>query len=309
MQIATSLFYDRAASTMASLTGKADALQTQIASTKRFSAPSQDSVAYQRLAGLARDTANDKAFAANLGTAASVLKQADTSLTAITSQLQSAAELTTQALNGTLNSADRKAIGVQLASIVATLADIANAKDARGQALFGGADGAPAVGPVGADGTYALAAKPVSGIPIGDGQNVQANETAARIFTVGDKINADGSIESGTNTLTMLSAIATALQSDDRDSASLSTALTDIAAASEQVSTVQSSLGARAVRVDVETARLKDTGIDREDARSALEDTDIPTAVIELQKTMTILSATQASFSKLSALSLFDYLR
>jgi flagellar hook-associated protein 3 FlgL len=31
--------------------------------------------------------------------------------------------------------------------------------------------------------------------------------------------------------------------------------------------------------------------------------------VVELQKTMTILSATQASFTKLSALSLFDYLR
>ncbi len=32
-------------------------------------------------------------------------------------------------------------------------------------------------------------------------------------------------------------------------------------------------------------------------------------AITELQKTMTILSATQASFSKLSQLSLFDYIR
>ncbi len=306
MQIATSLFYDRAASTMASLTGKADALQTQISTTKRFSAPSQDSVAYQRLAGLARDTANDKAYAANLDTAASVLTQADTSLTAITDQLQSAAELTTQALNGTLNPANRKAIGVQLAGIVATLANLANAKDARGQALFGGADGAPAVA---TNGSYALAGKPVSGIPIGDGQSIQANETAARIFTVGGKANAEGGIDGGINTLEMLSAIATALQSDDYTPGALDTSLKDISAASDQVSMVQSSLGARAARVDLEAARLKDTGVDREETRSALEDTDIPTAVVELQKTMTILSATQASFSKLSALSLFDYLR
>ena len=48
---------------------------------------------------------------------------------------------------------------------------------------------------------------------------------------------------------------------------------------------------------------------DREAKRSGLEDTDITTTVVELQKTMTILSATQASFTKLSALSLFDYLR
>ena len=306
MQISTSLFYDRSAATMMSLASKADALQAQIATTKRFSTPSQDSVAYQRLAGLARDTANDKAYAANLGTAESILKQGDTSLSAMSDQLQSATTLVTQAKNGTLSALDRKAIGAQIAGIVASLTNVANAKDARGQALFGGADGAVAVA---TDGSYALAAKPVSGIPIGDGQSVQANETAARIFTVGGKTKADGSIDGGTNTLAMLAAIATALQSDDFKAGSLDTSLADISAASDQVSTVQASLGARAVRVDLESSRLTDVAADREATRSGLEDTDITSTVIELQKTMTILSATQASFTKLSGLSLFDYLR
>ncbi len=306
MQIATSLFYDRSASTMTSLSAKADSLQTQIATTKRFSAPSQDSVAYQRLAGLARDTANDKVYAANLGTAEAVLKQGDTSLTAMTDQLQTAMTLVTQAKNGTLSPANRKAIGEQIAGIVATLTNLANAKDARGQALFGGGDGTAAVA---TDGSYALAAKPVSGIPIGDGQAVQANETAARIFTVGGTTKPDGSIDGGTNTLAMLAAIGTALQSDDFNASSLDTSLADITAASDQVSTVQASLGARAARVDLETTRLANVGVDREAARSGLEDTDITSAVVELQKTMTVLSATQASFSKLASLSLFDYLR
>ena len=306
MQIATRLFYDRASASMTSLGAKAESLQNQISTGTKLSAPSSDSAAYQRLAGLKRDAVADKAYAANLGTAESVLKQGDTSLTAITDQLQSATELVTQAKTGTLNAANRKAIGEQIAGLVSTLTNLANAKDARGQALFGGADGAPAVA---AGGTYALAAKPVSGIPIGDGQTVQANETAARIFTVGGKVKADGSIEGGTNTLAMLSAIATALQSDDFKTGSLDTSLADISAASDQVSMVQASLGARAARVDLETARLTDVAADREATRSGLEDTDITTTVVELQKTMTILSATQASFSKLSALSLFDYLR
>jgi flagellar hook-associated protein 3 FlgL len=306
MQIATSLFYDRSTTAMNSLSAKAEALQNQISTGFKLTAPSSDSAAYQRLAGLKRATVDDKAYVANLGTAESVLKQGDTSLTAITDQLQSATELVTQAKTGTLNAANRKAIGEQIAGLVATLTNLANAKDARGQALFGGADGAPAVA---TDGSSALAAKPVSGIPIGDGQSVQANETAARIFTVGGKTKADGSIEGGTNTLAMLSAIATALQSDDFDASSLDTSLADITAASDQVSTVQASLGARAARVDLETSRLTDVAADREATRSGLEDTDITTTVVELQKTMTILSATQASFTKLSALSLFDYLR
>ncbi len=308
MQIPTSLFYDRSSAAMTSLSSKADALQTQISTTKRFSAPSQDSVAYQRLAGLARDTASDKAYAANLGTAESVLKQGDTSLSAMSDQLQSATALITQAKNGTLNAVDRKAIGEQIAGIVASLTNIANAKDARGQALFGGSDGVAAVA-VATDGSYTLASKPVSGIPIADGQSVQANETAARIFTVGGTTKPDGSIEGGTNTLAMLSAIATALQSDDFKSSALDTSLTDVSAASDQVSSVQASLGVRAARVDLESSRLTDVAADREATRSGLEDTDTTSTYIELQKTMTILSATQASFTKLSALSLFDYLR
>ncbi|KQN27853.1 flagellin [Sphingomonas sp. Leaf38] len=308
MQVATSLFYDRSSTSINALGAKAEALQSQISTGTKLAAPSSDSAAYQRLAGIKRDAVADKAYVANLGTAESVLKQGDTSLTAITDQLQSATELVTQAKTGTLNAANRKAIGEQIAGLVATLTNLANAKDARGQALFGGADGAPAVA-ISANGTYALAAKPVSGIPIGDGQTVQTNETAARVFTVGGKTRADGSIAGGTNTLAMLSAIATALQSDDFKASALDTSLSDIAAASDQVSTVQASLGARAARVDLETARLTDVAADREATRSGLEDTDITTTVVELQKTMTILSATQASFTKLSALSLFDYLR
>ena len=297
MQIATSLFYDRSTSALTQLSSKGDALQTQIATGKKFTAASSDSAAYQRLAGLKRDSANDVAYQTNLTTAASVLQQADTSLSAFTTQMQKVSELVIQAKTGTLNDTNRKAIGAEIATIIDSLADIANAKDLRGQPVFGGADGSAAVTKQ-ADGSYALASTSVSPITIGDGQSVQANESATRVFSAG-----------GTSTFAMLGAIATALQADSFDPASLDTSLADITAASDQVSTIQASLGARASRVDLESSRLKDIATDREDTRSSIEDTDVTTTVIELQKTMTILSATQASFTKLSALSLFDYLR
>ncbi|MGV2481572.1 UNVERIFIED_CONTAM: flagellar biosynthesis protein FlgL, partial [Salmonella enterica subsp. enterica serovar Weltevreden] len=43
--------------------------------------------------------------------------------------------------------------------------------------------------------------------------------------------------------------------------------------------------------------------------RGTLEGVDIQSAVLELQKTMTTLQATQASFARLTQLSVFDYLR
>ncbi|MBL7344927.1 hypothetical protein, partial [Escherichia coli] len=55
--------------------------------------------------------------------------------------------------------------------------------------------------------------------------------------------------------------------------------------------------------------RLTSVAETREATRSGIEDTDIPTAVASLQKTLTVLQATQASFSKLTSVSLFDYIK
>lgn len=296
--ISTSQFYDRANSAMAGLSTKADALQTQVATGKRLVAPSSDSVAYQRLRGLARDAADDVAYTANLQLASESLRQADTALDSVTDQLQRAGVLAIQARSGTQTASSRAAIAAEIDAIVDGLATLANSKDARGQYVFGGADGGAAAirRP---DGSYALATTTIGPIPTGPGgQTVQTGEAAARVFQVGS-----------TDAFQVLQALSAELKAGGTDSAALGSAITDITAAGAQASMVQASLGARAARVDLEQTRLVDVGVDREEARSALEDTDITAAVIELQKTMTILSATQASFSKLQGLSLFSYLR
>jgi flagellar hook-associated protein 3 FlgL len=77
----------------------------------------------------------------------------------------------------------------------------------------------------------------------------------------------------------------------------------------DQTTAAQASIGARAARVDLVAAQQTTAATDREATRTGLEDVDVTQAITDLQKTMTVLQATQASFSKLSALSLFDYLR
>lgn len=297
MQISTSVFYDRAANAIASTSGKTDTINTQIVSGKKFQAPSDDSVAYQRLAGLGRATADGKSYDANLTMAGSLLQQADTTLSAITTQLQKASELAIQANNGTLNASQRAVIGQQLSGIADTIAGLANIKDLRGQPLFGGADGGAAVTKK-ADGRYAYAETPPSPIPIGDGQTVQAGETASRVLTFGDK-----------DALGVIAGLAAALQSGEDLGTAGATAIDDLSAAGTQVTAMQASLGARAARVDLQQAAQKDIATDREETRAGIEDTDIVAATVELQKQMTILNATSASFTKLSSLSLFNYLK
>lgn len=295
MQISTNRFYDRSAAAMNKLSDRADTLNAQISNEKKLSAPSDNSVAYQRLAGIDRATADGTAYDANLTLATSLLQQTDTTLAQIADQMQNASELAVQAGSDTLTTAGRAAIGVQLAGIVDTLTSLANTKDARGQPLLGGADGGAAVTKTAAGFTYASA--PTSPVPIGEGQSVQAGETAARVFQFGGK-----------DALSILSALATSLQSASTGEDARAV-IDDLSAASDQVTAMQASIGARAARVDMIAAQAKDADADRKATSAEIDGFDYPTAIMELQKTMTILQATQASFSKLSSLSLFDYLR
>ena len=298
MQVSTSLFYDRSATALATLGAHADTLQTQIATGKRLAQASDDSVAYTRLRGIAQASADATVSASNLDMAGSVLAQADSTLTDIGSQLQRASELAIRARNGTMDATDRQAIATELDEIVAQLAQLGNAMDPRGQPLFGGADGGAAV-TTNADGSYSFASTLPGAIPTGDGQSIQPGDTATRLF-----VQAGGG-----NTLQTITDLAAALRAGTSVDTAAATAITKLTAAATQVTGVQASLGARAQRVEMDQAALKQAGVDREAIRSGLEDTDVTATITELQKTMTILSATQASFTKLQGLSLYDYLR
>lgn len=298
LQISTSSFYDSNAKRLTAMSARAQTLQTEIATGKRITAPSQDPAVAQQLAELTRKDSDAAAYGQNMTLAGSLLTQADGVLGQINTQLQRAVELATQAATGTQTAETRKIIGTEIDSIVGAITGLANTRNVRGQPLFGTPDGTPAV-QQNADGSFTYAPIKVSEVPIADGQTVQATESATRIFTQAN----------GTDTLKMLSDLATALKDNATDGSAAHDALDAITAATDQVSVVQASVGARSARIELQQNLATSANADRSDLRSKLEDTDVTSAMIELQQLMTALSATQASFSKLSSLSLFDYLK
>ena len=304
MQIGTNQFYNKNATQLGKLATQADTLNTQIATGKKISAPSQDVVAYNRLSAIKQTNADSKAYASNVSLAQSLLQQSDTTLTSIGNQLQRAAELTTQAANGTLNDANRKTIAIELQSIRDDLVSLAGTTDARGQPLFGTASGGSAVVQA-ADGTVSFGGTgEISAIPVADGTDIQATDSAQRVF--GNLPDGSGGT---TDVFAVLSSLISALNAGGNVSAATGAAADGLKAALTQVSNVQGSVGARAARLDIVASQATDAAAARETDRVGLEDTDISTAITELQKTMTVLQATQASFTKLGQLSLFDYLR
>jgi flagellar hook-associated protein 3 FlgL len=298
MRIATSQLFDRSASLMTSLNGRADLLQTQIATGVRILNPSDDAPAYLRLSSLNRDAARDATYGANIRLAQSVTAQADSALSGIETQLQRALELAMQAANGTLSDANRAPIATALQATIDDLLALANSKDVRGQPLFAGAEGDSAY-VRGDDGTisYAGSGEP-AGIPIGEGSAVPPTVTGERAFAAGES-----------DMFAVLAALSAALAAGGDLGEASDDAISGIQASLESVTTARASIGARAMRLDLETERLDEVSITREETRQGIDGVDVAAAITELQKTLTVLQATQASFTKLSSLSLFDYLR
>ena len=300
MQISTSLFYSNATARFSKMNERASELQMQISTGKKILRPSDDPAASQQLAEFDRKDADAAVYGANITLAGSLLDQADGVLSQIATQLTRATELATQAANGTQTDATRKIIATELNSIVGSLVGLANTKNVRGQPLFGSASGGLAVVD-NKDGTFTFPPDvQVSEVPIADGQSVQATESAKRIFSL-----AGGN----DNTLAMLSKLATALDGGGDVSATTSSSLDQLTQAVNRVADVSASVGARGARVDLQQQLLVTANTDRSELRGKLEQVDMTDAVVQLQQMMTALSASQASFSKLSSLSLFDYLK
>ncbi len=294
VNLSTSLFYSRGTTAMQKLSAQTDKLYEQISTGKKLVSPSDDAVGYQRLQLIARANADGVQDATNVQLAQSVLEQAGTAMTQITDALQRASELVIQGKTGTNSASAQEAIATELEGILSSIVSLANGTDARGAALFGGKDDTAAV-TLSAGGTLSFAEGKAGAMPIGDGQSVEAN------------VNAGTFLATETTDLgTALTQIISALRAGEAIPADASDALTAI---SDQTTAMQASLGARAARVDIQAGQISSAVTDREIARSGIEDVDATAAVTELQKTMTILQATQASFTKLSSLSLFDYLR
>lgn len=293
--VSTRNYFDRSNSAMAGLTQQAERLQTQIATGRKLQAPSDDSVGYQRLQVLKRTGADEVAYGDNIKIAQATLQQADTQLDTIATQIQQATERALRGANGTLSANDRKSLATELKSILETIVSATNVKDARGQSLFGG-QAEEAAATLQPDGSLVFATGKQTAIPIGDGQSVEPSVAAGEVLK----------IDQGRDIGQVLTALIASL---DTGASPTGTDRDDLAKIAEQVTQAQTSVGARAVRVDLQAAYYTEAATQREDTRSAIEDVDATQAITELQKTMTILQATQASFSKLSQLSLFDYLR
>lgn len=301
--VSTSAFYDRSNQDLATLRARATALQASISSGQRLTTGSDDPVAAARMRSLTRAdsaAAIDQAVAAR---AASDLTLTDQALSAFADSLIRVQELATQAANGLLTASQRAGIATEIEQIHGELVRLANTRDSAGHALFGGNTSGAAY-TVGAGGmpTYAGTAT-ASDLPLGDGQSVTRGLTGPEFLN----FNVGGS---PTDLFAVVKTLADALRGAAPDPAQAARdALGSLDTGLETLTTQQTVVGARLNWIDLNSERQTQMGQLRAEEEAEVGGTDIALAVSQLQQTMTVLEASQASFARLASLLLFDMLR
>lgn len=301
--IGTDGFYNRSIGSLSSLRARAEKLQTQIATEQKLQRGSDDAVAARQLRQLDHQDTLAAVHKTNAAIANSDMALADQALTELGNLVIRVQELATQSANGTLNDAQRKINGEEIAQIHKSMVAILNGKDSTGQPLFAGTANGPAY-VVAADGTASYAGNITPGeLDVGEGITVARSLTGPEFLN----FSVDGT---DTDLLTVVHNLAASLQSGATTAASdASAALKSLTAGVGAIATGHAIIGARQARVELATSLATERGEVRAADQTRLGATDLPTAIAELQEMMTVLEASQASFTKLSSLSLFDYLR
>jgi len=301
INLSTGAFYSRATSQIGSLRAQANELQQQLGSGEKLSSSSQDPVAAARLRTLSR---NERLAAIDQTTsdrAMHNLQLTDAALVSIADVIGRAKELATQAASSTLNGAQRTAIGEEVAGLRESLLVIANSRTAAGSALFGGESAGAAYVSTGGAITYAGTSETVP-FDLGEGQQVTAGVTGPEVLS----FEKDGV---KTDLFALLGTLSAALESTSGDPAAASRdALAGLDGALEKVTTAQTIVGARMNWVELMDERRTTTGELMTEERETIGGADLATTITRLQEVMTVLEASQASFVKLSGLSLFTML-
>ena len=299
----TSAFYERARANMKDLRLQAETLQAQVGSGEKLSRSSDDPVAAARLRTLQRLETLSGIDESNANRVEADLTLADSAMSDMSTAIIRAQELATQAANSTLTDDDRKGIATELAQIQVDLVALANSRDSNGHALFGGESAGDAYEIDASGNAVYIGTASSDSLAIGNGQTVTRSVTGPQIFSFTD---ASGNT---TDVMATIKSLAEALNGGSSDPAGAANqALTSLQSGLDTLSTSQTVVGTRLAWLDVAADRRTTLSELRANEESDIGGVDIASTVANLQETLTVLEASQASFTKLAGLSLFNNL-
>jgi len=306
MQISTAFLFDRAATQMSNATSALSKSQAQIATGKQIlnasDAPDQAAAIARLQATISRQESYNKA----LDTLQGRLDLESTTLSSGSDVLVRIKELTVQVNNGTQGTVSRAAIATEIKGLRDQLLSLANTRDTSGNYIFSGSKvGTPAF-QTDAQGAVSYAGDQTRmNVAIGDQRAIPLNRPGSDAFVRVVRTDQQGNA-SGVGFFQSLDDLITSM--DNNDKAGMQRGLTEVGALHNGIVLAQADAGTSMKVIEQQGTILGDTNITLKSALSKVQDLDMTTAITNMQKQMVSLEAAQASFAKISQLSLFKYL-
>ncbi|MDA9919874.1 flagellar hook-associated protein FlgL [Luminiphilus sp.] len=294
MKISTTQFFKTSTEQMQSRQRTVSDIQAQLGSGKQVVNPSDAPRKANLVSQLESAKELQSTYLRNVETARTRLTSEETVMTAMTEIAQRVSELAIQASNDTLGAEDRSIIGAEVSALRDELLNLANTKDLSGNYIFSGnktqspAFVEDASGTVSYNGDYGR-----HHVNLSEVRSLPVNTLGIELFTANDFLALDGLVDD--------------LRSDDGPG--IRDALSGVNAIVDKLTISFGDMAGRMTALDSQYEIIEDTQLRLDKLLMSENDVDYAEAVTELSRESLALQALQASFSKLSQLSLFNYIR
>ena len=294
MKISTTQFFKTSTEQMQSRQRTVSDIQAQLGSGKQVVNPSDAPRKANLISQLESAKELQSTYLRNVETARTRLTSEETVMTAMTEIAQRVSELAIQASNDTLGAEDRSIIGAEVSALRDELLNLTNTKDLSGNYIFAGnktqspAFVENASGTVSYNGDYGR-----HKVNLSEVRSLPVNTLGIELVSANDFLALDGLVED--------------LRSDD--GAGIRDALSGVNDIVDKLTISFGDMAGRMTALDSQYEIIEDTQLRLDKLLMSENDVDYAEAVTELSRESLALQALQASFSKLSQLSLFNYIR
>ncbi|WP_339388674.1 flagellar hook-associated protein FlgL [Vibrio caribbeanicus] len=277
--------------------GLAKAMQ-QMSTGERLTKLSDDPMASIQLLNLGRESAALAQYKSNIANVKTALSNQEVHLDSVNDSLQNLNDKVLWGANGTLTDGDRAAIIIEIESLRDSVVSSFLAQDEGGRYLFSGTK------------TDSVSISNVSGTFTLEGNNDKRLVTVAKGVSMESNVTAKELLDLGGNDLlTQLDTLIAEFRNPSAAfRATVDSTLDSIEATSDNVLAALTEIGGRHNNLDLLNGAHVDTKLFVDKIDGDLSALDYGEASVRLSRYMSALQATQASYTKIDSLSLFDRL-
>ena len=308
MRVTQAGFYNQASQQLGKQQAKVFETQAQLSSGKNILKPSDDPALATAINNLKSQIDVNQRYLTNLERMQDTLKMQESTVTSSVDVVARIKELSVQAANDTYNASDRKSIAIEVKELISSLTDLGNMRGTDGAYLFSGYSQGQAPFSESSSGvvTY-TGSTDVLKVMVDEGRSMQLGVPGSDIFGSVEHLDRSTGVTSRIELFSTLSNMYEALVTNNSDG--IRNSLDKVTSVHEHIIAQQSNIGSRMKRVETLTHAVEDKDYTYKILQSNMEDLDYVEAASRLKNQSLALQAGQQTFTQLSDLSLFKYIR